>query len=216
MYPYFMQGQSLKTVEHQLYLGITLTESLSWKSHILNVKNKANKTLGFIKHNLSKCPEDIKAQAYKSLVRPILEYSSIVWDPYRAYQKAWLEQIQRRAARFVTNTHSREEGCVTRALEHLRWPTLEARGRVARLTMMYKTFHNHAAVDIPEYVQHQTYTKTRYSHPMKFIPIQTSCDTYKFSYWPRTIIDWNNLTPMILESTSVNSFNTAVSNNSFI
>lgn len=56
IYPYSMLGHILKAVDHQLYLGITLTETLSWKTHILNVKNKANKTLGFIKRNLHLCP----------------------------------------------------------------------------------------------------------------------------------------------------------------
>ena len=56
------------------------------------------------------------AQAYKSLVRPKLEYGCTVYDPYRANQKSWLEQVQRRAARFVTRTYTTEEGCVTKPL----------------------------------------------------------------------------------------------------
>jgi hypothetical protein len=31
----------------------------------------------------NKCPQDIKAQAYISLVRPHFEYASSVWDPFR-------------------------------------------------------------------------------------------------------------------------------------
>ena len=44
-----MLGQTLKAVDHQPYLGITVSETLNWKTHILDVKNKANKTLGSIK-----------------------------------------------------------------------------------------------------------------------------------------------------------------------
>ena len=40
-----------------------------------------------------------------SLVRPILEYAGTAWDPYRMYQKSWLEQEQRQAARFATKTY---------------------------------------------------------------------------------------------------------------
>ena len=54
------------------------------------------------KRNLHHCPQKVKDQAYKSLVRLRLEYGCTVWDPYRVYQKSWLEQVQRRAARFVT------------------------------------------------------------------------------------------------------------------
>jgi hypothetical protein len=48
-----------------------------------NEDRKANKVLGFLRINISKCPQDIKEKAYLTLVRPHLEYSSAVWDPYR-------------------------------------------------------------------------------------------------------------------------------------
>ena len=134
-----------------------------------------------------------KDQAYKSIVRPTLECGCTVWDPYRANQKSWLEQVQRRAERFVTRTCTKEEGCVTKALKQLNWPTLEKWRQVAGLTLMYKFVTNQAAIDIPCYVQHQSSLKTRAPHPLKFIPLQPSCDTYKYSFWPRTIIDWNSL-----------------------
>ena len=194
IHPYTMLGHTLQAVDHYYpYLGVSLSENLNWKPHILNITNKANSTLGFVKRNLHHCPQKVKDQAYKWLVRPRLEYGCTVWDPYRAYQKSWLEQVQRRAARFVTRTYTREEGCVTNALKLLNWPTLEKRRQVARLTLMYKCVTNQAAIDIPCYVHHQSSLKTRASHPLKFIPLQPSCDTYKYSFWPRTIIDWNSL-----------------------
>ena len=122
---------------------------------ILNITNKANSTLGFVKRNLRHCPQKVKDQACKSLVTPRLEYGCTVWDPYRAYQKSWLEQVQRRATRFVTRTYKRGEGCVTNALKLLNWPTVEKRRQVARLTLMYKSVTNQAAIDIPSYVHHQ-------------------------------------------------------------
>ena len=33
--------QTLEAVDHQPYLGVTLSESLNWKEHTLHVKNKA-------------------------------------------------------------------------------------------------------------------------------------------------------------------------------
>ena len=185
-----MLGHTQQAVDYYPYLGVSLSENLNWKQHILNITNKAKSTLGFVKRNLHHCPQKVKDQAYKSLVRPRLEYGCTVLDPYRAYQKSWIKQVQRRAARFVTRTYTREEGCVTNALN---WPTLEKRRQVARLTLMYKCVTNQAAIDIPSYVHHQSSLKTRASHPMKFIPLQPSCDTYKYSFWPRTIIFWKSL-----------------------
>ena len=80
-----MLNQILEVVDHQTYLGITTTKTLNWKTPIFNVRNKANKTLGFIKRNLLSCSERIKAQAYISHVRLTLEYACASWDPYRKY-----------------------------------------------------------------------------------------------------------------------------------
>ena len=60
-----------------------------------------------------------------------------------------IEQVQRRAARFVTSTYSREEGCVTQALNHLNWLSLQHRRRTARLCMLYKALNQQAEVAMP-------------------------------------------------------------------
>ena len=75
---------------------------------------------------------------------------------------------------------------------------------------MYKTLHGQAAINIPPYVKHKIVMKTRNSDPVTFIPIQTSCDEYKYSFWPRTINDWNSLPPNIINITSTSNFKAAV------
>ena len=120
IHPYTMLGHTLQAVDHYPYLRVSLSENLNWKPHILNITNKANSTLGFVKRNLRHCPQKVKEPAYKSLVRPRLEHGCIFWDPYRASISeimAWTGPA--RAARFVTRTYTREEGCVTNALKLL-------------------------------------------------------------------------------------------------
>ena len=79
---YTLEDTVLENVESIKYLGVTITSDLKWNSHIRNVCTKANRTLGFLRRNLLCCPQDVKESAYKSLVRPILEYGSSVWDPH--------------------------------------------------------------------------------------------------------------------------------------
>ena len=50
--------------------------------------------------NLSSCPQDVKAQCYKTLVRPIIDYAASAGDPHTTSCIQQLEAV-RRVARFV-------------------------------------------------------------------------------------------------------------------
>ena len=101
--------------------------------------SRANRTLGFLRRNLFCCPppQDLKEAAYESLVRPIPEYESTVWYPHCNGLNAELENVQKRAARFVTRSYSYETGSMTGILEELKWETLQKRRKDNRLISMY-------------------------------------------------------------------------------
>ena len=79
---YTINDQILKQVQDNPYLGITFSGDLIWKTHINNTSKKVKSTLGFIRRNLRHCPMPCRKNAYLALVRSILEYGSVVWDPY--------------------------------------------------------------------------------------------------------------------------------------
>ena len=79
---YSLAGQLLECVKEHSYLD----QQMSFTSHINHMVSKASKILNFLKQNLRKCQTSTKATAYISLVQPILEYASSVWDPYQ-YKK---------------------------------------------------------------------------------------------------------------------------------
>jgi hypothetical protein len=83
-YGYTLHGQTLQEETQAKYLGVTLTSDLKWSTHIANITNKANKTLGFVRRNIKTNNKAAKQAAYKALVRPVLEYASPVWDPHTA------------------------------------------------------------------------------------------------------------------------------------
>jgi len=115
-------GTILQNVHEARYLGINLNEDLQWANHIQSIAAKSSSTLGLLKRNLSKCPQKLREQAYISLIRSRLEYCAAVWDPYLI-----LEGIQRRAARFVIQDHSRFT--TTSLLKDLNWAPLKDRRR---------------------------------------------------------------------------------------
>ena len=118
---YCLEGTVLDNVENNKYLGVTITNDLKWNTQFSNICTKANRTLGFLRRNLSACPQDIKESAYKGLVHPVLEYGSSVWDPSSILLQEELEKVQKRAARFVTGNYIYETGSMTGILEQLKW-----------------------------------------------------------------------------------------------
>ena len=118
---YTFCGQTLTSVDSNCYLGIHLSNTLNWTAQTKAASTIAQQTLGVVRRNLNKCPTHIKAVAYTSLVRPILEYASAAWDPHSQNNIKTLERIQRQAARFCTNNYSREPGSVTKLLQELGW-----------------------------------------------------------------------------------------------
>ena len=79
---YTFCGQTLTSVDSHCYLGIHLSNTLNWTVRTKVTSSKAQQTLGVIRRSLNKCSTHIKAVAYTSSVRPILEYASAAWDPH--------------------------------------------------------------------------------------------------------------------------------------
>ena len=113
-----LKAQSLK------YLAVTISQDLTWREHINNITSKANGTLALLQRNISHCPKTLKAQSYKTLVRPQLEYCSPIWDPHHKKNIQKIEAVQNRAARYVNNDYS-QHSSVTTMKEGMGWESLE-------------------------------------------------------------------------------------------
>ena len=79
---YTLNNIKLAETDSHTYLGVELSQDLKWNKHVNRITAKGNRSLGFIKRNLHRCTQDIKSLAYRSLVRPSLEYCAAVWDPH--------------------------------------------------------------------------------------------------------------------------------------
>ena len=201
---YTLCGQTLTSVDSHCYLGIHLTNTLHWTAQTKAASTKAQQTLGVVRRNLNKCPTHIKAVAYTSLVRPIIEYASAAWDPHSQNNIKTLERIQRQAARFCTNNYSREQWSVTKLLQELGWETLQTRRKSKRITTLYKMDHNIIDIPLDQYIKHNTRCSRK--HNSQFLQIRHSSNTFGHSFFPTTAKEWNALPSNIISSNSTKSF----------
>ena len=52
--------------------------------------------------------------------------------------------------------------------------------------MMYKILNQQIAIPLPDYIKHKA-RATRSQHRLKFTRLRTSSDSYKYSFFPRTM-----------------------------
>ncbi|XP_076455765.1 uncharacterized protein LOC143290299 [Babylonia areolata] len=201
---YHLHGQNLKRVVETKYLGVTISQDLNWDTHISNTTNRANKTLGFLRRNLRVGSINIKETAYKALVRPTLEYVSPVWDPHTAKNIDSIEKVQRRAARWVVNDHCHTSS-VDSMLTHPQWSTLADRRRAARLTT-FKHHREEVSINTPN----TPARSTRQSHRETYLLHSCNTNYRKYSFFPRTVRDWNSPPPEVISSTSVECFKSRI------
>ena len=160
-----------------------------------------------VRRNLWGCSKQIKSLAYTSLVGSQLEYASAVWDPHLQKHCHKLDMVQRRGSRFVMADY-RYTSSPSEMISKLQWQSLPVRRQAARLTLLYKAIQGTACIPIDN-LQRPTRT-TRNSSHLSFIALSSHCDTYKFSFYPRTVTDWNNLPYAIHCLPSTDSFTLAL------
>ena len=203
-----LHGTVLELVPSAKYLGVTISDNLSWTPHIDSVSKKANQTLGFLKMNIKVHNKDLKSTVYTTLVRPQLEYASTVWSPHTATDITKLEAVQRRSARWATRDYQRTSS-VTQMIKDLNWRTLEQRRIDSRLTLMYKIAYDLVAIPAADYLIPNT-RQSRRNHLRAYRPIPTRKDYYKYTFFPRTIVHWNALPFYIPVLPTVAQFSHAV------
>ena len=198
LFTYVLNNQPISCVDQHPYLGVILTSNMSFSPHIQKIAAKATRVLNFIKHNLYNYSKEIKSKAYLTLVRPILEYASPVWDPYLIKDSDQIERVQRTAACWVTLDYGWSSS-VTVMLNNLNWPTLSLRRKISKLQIFYK------AIQIPDYFLHTTRFTQNY-HSLHYVIPSSNSDSYKFSFFPSAIRAWNNLPISLIETNSLQLF----------
>ena len=179
---------------------------MSWNKHIDNIAKKANSTRAFLQRNIKSCPSKTKALCYQTLVRPLMEYSSTIWDPSTKDNINKLEAIQRRCARFVLNDYRRTSS-VTSMLQALNWKTLQERRAQCKVIMFYRVVHELIAVPTTNL---QPVISTVRGHNERFLVPYARTQVYRHSFFPDTIRIWNGLPQHIVSCTTLESFKRGV------
>ena len=178
---YFLHDTMLDSVLSAKYLRVTISDDLSWSTHIDNITKSSNQTLGLLERNIRVQNKDLKSVAYKTLVRTQLKYASTLWSLHlTATDIQKVEAVQRRAARREYRYYSYTSS-VTAMLKDLTWRPLDQRRIESRRIMLYKVTYDLVAIPASQYPTRNT-RLSRHIHPLSYRQIPTLKDYYRFTF----------------------------------
>ena len=140
------KNKIIQEVTDHKHLGITFSRNGTWHEHITEIKDKSWKRINIMR-KLKFVLDRISLETiYVSFIRPLLEYSDVVWDNITKYEEQELENIQLEAARIVTG--STKLVSINALYIETGWETLKARRHKHKLILYYKMKFNIA----PQYL----------------------------------------------------------------
>lgn len=204
-FQYSIGDATIKTVSEVKYLGLTISANLKWHLHIDNVCAKALKKLCFLRRKLVKSTPTVRLNAYLMLIRPVMEYASIVWDAHLKKDIDKLERIQRLSARFIVGDY-RHASSVTAILQYLGLEPLYLRRKISRLKFLYSLKKRVLGLNPDVYIHPIAYRSVRLNHDQCIQPYVPRVDVFKYSFFVRTIDEWNSLPSSCVNATTTELF----------
>lgn len=199
-------GVNIKFVSDHKHLGLIFSDNMKWNVHIESILNRASRMIGIMRKLKYVFSRRALNQTYISFVRPVLEYSSIVWDGCTVEQRNSLEKLQNESARIVTGLT--KSVSLDRLYNECGWQPLHLRRKNQKLKFMYRAANgmvpSYISDIVPPTVANVSQYNLRNSANLSVIPTRTS--TFGKSCIPSAISDWNNLQLSSRECDSYNSF----------
>ena len=188
-------------------LGIIVSSNLIWKDHIRDIKTKA-----FLRcHQILRCftTNNIWTllRAYKTYIRPILEYNSSIWNPSSKQEKKDLERVQRYYTRKACRRCKIPYDSYEDRLLKLNIEKLELRRLKADLCMTFKIIHN--IVDIPTEnmftFRERPYDLRGHKFTLELTKTKNAPISNNF-FTTRIAPTWNSLPEDLVSSNTLNEF----------
>ena len=189
------------------HLGMILDSKLTFDLHLQEKSNKANKGIGIINKVRNFVSRESLLTIYKAFVRPHLDYGDIIYDrPGNATFSEKLESIQYNACLAIT-------GCIRgtsreKMYNELGMESLEDRRYSRRLFFFYKIVKGTA----PKYLTGVLPVNRNVRQRLPIYPLRFRTESYRRSFFPFCIGEWNKLDSHIRDLPLLQSFKKAIFN----
>ena len=180
----------MKETCKQKHLGMLLGFRLDFQEHWKSLVKKVNKTVALLRKFQNILPRSALLTIYKCFVRTHLDYGDIIYD--EAFNNSFhqkIESLQYNAALAITSTirgTSREK-----IYQELGLESLQQRRWYKKLCLFFKTYKNQCPKNLFDIIP-QSNCQYRTRNAQNIPHIHVKHQFLKNSYFPSTIIEWNN------------------------
>ena len=205
--PIHLDGTPLEQVHHFKYLGVWISDDLTWSKHVSAVSCKARRLLGYIFRTFSPhCSPPAIITLYKVQVLPILDYGCIVWDPQFKKDSLLIENIQLFAARMATKAWHADASTLNSILN---LTPIASRRAYFKVLYAFK-FLNGFLYCPPGYFILRSNANLRTSHTKQLVqPFAKTCAFFS-SYFVSTVKLWNTLPADAVLTESICTFKNCI------
>ena len=200
---YSFHGSELKSTVREKDLGVLFNEKFDFTDAISAFVSKAKSILFWVTRNIISREPEVMLKAYKSIVRPHLEYCFQVWSP-NARHGNWrkimeIESVQRTFTRLVKGMDSLSYHERLRKLGLTTLLERRTRGDLIETFKILNKFNNYGN----EFFNLSTRTNNLVARP----------GGRKVDFFGQRVIKfWNKLPESVKDKNSVNSFKNALDN----
>lgn len=204
-------NEMLEQVDSSRLLGLELDSELTFETHVNYLSKKISQRTGILNKIKSCLPLDQRLLFYNSLIKPIMNYASVVWHTCSKDSMQRILRLQKRAARIVLDAEPRSSS--VRLFNKLRWLPFYNEAKIAKCSIMYKRTQR----TVPEYlIDSLVMNSDVHSRNTRYAKCNFSCPKYNRiteggrSFTVSAVQLWNNLPVEIKSKPSLKSFKSAL------
>ena len=202
-YKYTLGNDELEYVDLVKDLGVFVDTELKFRHHISTKVNKANSIMGTIRRSFKYLDHTTFKLLFCAQVRTIVEYANPFWCPYLKKDIEMIENVQRRATKYLQGMKDLN---YEQRLRKLNLTTLAYRRLRGAMIEVYKIFHIYNRSTTPNISLYLGNIHTRGHNYKLFYNRSERTHPKLHSFNQRVVKPWNSLPTPVVNSPSLNSF----------
>ena len=181
---------ALSNVKEFKDLGVVIDDSLKFTSHVNNAVAKASARACLIHKCFASRDVHTLSHAYKTYVKPLLEYASCVWSPVYTTTIRLIESVQRK---FTKRLQGYSHLNYSSRLTNLEMESLELRRLHSDLIFTYKILFGLTKINPTDLFTFPSSAHNTRGHAHKLVLNNSRVNVRQHFFADRVIKPWNSL-----------------------